>query len=483
MLVVWVLLSATVSVLFSAAVTWLIADRRFHAQRSRQQAELLVAGERVGDARAATDKAQSELAALRAAMATLQQERATLVAEVAAERQNVAQQRTLLDDARARLRESFAELSVEALRRNSAQFFEAAEQRFGALQSQAVGSLGQKTAEMQQILNPITAVLQQYGEKLDHLEKTRGDAYTGISQQLAAVAATQQNLSRETTQLVSALRKPQGRGRWGELTLKRLFEMAGMAERVTFTEQVSVATDDGRRRPDCVVELPGQRQVIVDSKCVIDAFLDAAACSEDIDRAACMARHAQQVRARVNDLASKAYWELFDKATDYVVLFLPGEAFLYAAVEQDPSLIEDALNQRVIVASPTTLLGLLRVIEHGWRSARVQENADAIRHAATGLLDRLSVLTDHFGKLGIALGNASEAYNRTLGSLERNVFTQAKRMRDLGVAGTKPPRQASPVDDTVRPLNDASWAALPARGTGEEAVDAVDAPLANLALP
>ncbi|HEY0007755.1 MAG TPA: DNA recombination protein RmuC [Tepidisphaeraceae bacterium] len=511
--IVWIILTAVVS----AVVTWLVVERRTHSAAAKERAELMMLRQRTADQSAAAGaalqaveslrndvstlqqeraaitaqleaaksqaverrqlfdaaRAEAQLAArsaeeLRSHLAALQQERATLLAQLEAEKKNLADQRQQFDQSRERLRESFAELSQEALKNNARVFAESAEQRFKTLQAEATGSLDQRKAEIAQLLQPMSQVLDQYKEKLDSIEKVRNEAYNGISQQLAAVAATQQHLSKETTQLVTALRKPQGRGRWGELTLKRLFEMASLAERVTFHEQVT--TDDGKLRPDCIVQLPEERQVIVDSKCVIDAFLDASS-ADDIARPGHLIRHARQVRERVNDLSSKAYWDHFGKGTDFVVLFLPGEAFLYAAVEQDPELIEYALKQRVIVASPTTLLGLLRVIEHAWRQKQVEANAEQIREAGAELYKRVATLAEHFTKIGKNLATATSAYNEALGSLERNVFTSARRMSKLGVSASKKLETPVEIDETVRHLNPRSWTALPEPPLDDAAVD------------
>ncbi|MGN6507816.1 MAG: DNA recombination protein RmuC, partial [Tepidisphaeraceae bacterium] len=386
---VWILLGLLLGGGGAAVIATLVVERRSKAALAAAQTELAVANERAAEAQRRLVEAAKDAETHRQHLSALQQERAALLAQLNAEKENVAQQRDLLTEARSRLRESFAEVSGEALRNNSKHFFEVAEQTFKTLQTEASGALDERKAQIDQMLQPMKAVLEQYKQKLDSIEKSRVDAYVTIKENLAAVAATQQNLSLETKQLVTALRRPQGRGRWGELTLRRLFELAGMSERVTFDEQVNVNTESGRLRPDCIVHLPENRQVIVDSKCVIDAFLDASACTDDGQRLAFLVRHAQQVRSRVAELSSKAYWDSFERATDYVVLFLPGEAFLYAAVEQDPGLIEDALNQRVIVASPTTLLGLLRVIEHGWRHKAIEQNAQEIRKLGATLYDRI----------------------------------------------------------------------------------------------
>lgn len=500
----WLIVGLVIGALAGAVAGWLLCERRARVSSSTMQTDLALAQERERDAseeltqlrpaieslrrdlsglqqeRAALEAQLSsekqctteqrdlvaatrqELESFRKQLSALQQDRSTLLAQLDAERRSLAEQKQQLAETQTRIREAFAELSASALEKNTQQFMQLAEEKFKTLQTAAAGTLDQKKAEMQQLITPMAQVLDQYKQKLDQIEKARTDAYTSISKELAGVAATQQNLSKETTQLVQALRRPQGRGRWGELTLKRLFEMAGMAERVTFIEQVSINTEDGRKRPDCIVHLPEERQVIVDSKCVIDAFLDASNCTDDVSRLACLARHAQQVRSRVQELSMKAYWESFERATDYVVLFLPGEAFLYAAVDQDPTLIEDALAHRVIIASPTTLLGLLRVIEHAWRQKQIEANATEIRDLGGQLYDRVSKMAEHFQKLGESIGKVGEQYNRTVGSLEKNVLPAARKMSQLGIAQKgEPIAELDDVPTHVRELSHKSWKTLP----------------------
>ena len=473
--IVWILVGTLAGGGVAAVVTALIVQARCRRTASTSQVDLALAVERAGEAQRAASAAtqaadvvrqhlateqqqratlaarlaaeteslrrQSEAAsaavlavnALRDELSALQQDRSSLLARLDAERQSLNQFREQTDQSNARLKESFAEASKDALKASTESFLTLAEQRFKTLQTEAAGTLDQKRVEMGQLLQPMQQTLAEYRTKLTEIEQARTQAYIDISGNLAAVAAVQKELSVETKQLVGALRKPQGRGRWGELTLRRLFELAGMADRVTFSEQVT--TDDGRLRPDCVVHLPGSRQVIVDSKCVLEAFLDASAAADDDSRAGHISRHAEQVRSRVRDLASKAYWESFGDATDYVVLFLPGEAFLYAAVDIDPTLIEDALHQRVIVASPTTLLGLLRVIEHGWRHKAIEENAEEIRKLGTRLYERIHKVAGDLQRLGTQLGRTTQQYNEAIRSLETRVLPTARDMAKLGVSG------------------------------------------------
>ena len=526
MVALWIILGIAIGTL----IGYLLADRRARGaatevaiakEQARQTAEQLAAAQQVvGELRLSLAAEQQDRASLDAQLVaanetseqhrlrhvdTLEQLRcaderhaalvakysdeqarhAVTAAQLEAEKKSLAESREHFADAKNRVREAFVEVSNEALQKNTQHFLELAQQKFKTLQTEASGSLEEKKSQIAALLQPLAQQLEQYKQNVEKIELARGEAYTSLSQQLAGVAATQQNLSVETKQLVAALRKPQGRGQWGELTLKRLFEMAGMAARVTFVEQKSVDTEDGKLRPDCIVTLPGSRQVVVDSKCVLDAFLDASAAADDEQRALHLARHARQVKSRVDDLASKAYWANVENTTDYVIMFLPGEAFLYAAVELDPQLVEYSLNRKVLIASPTTLLGLLSVIAHSWRQSLIEKNASEIREAADELYKRVAKLAEHFDKLGGALNKATRAYNDTLGSLEGRVFTQARKLADMEVGGGRALDAVQEATETVRDRSARSWAQLPPPpGFGDSipSIESVAETLAELTL-
>lgn len=381
---------------------------------------------RVAERLAQSERAAAErgerLAAADADLRTAQVQLAQFDERVRGLDQRNAEQRALLESAEQRLREAFGSLAGQQLQQNNQAFLDLAAQR----------------------LAPVNQLLEQYKAELKQIEEARARAYRDLSSHLQVVKSTQESLSRETAQLVQALRRPQGRGQWGELTLRRLLEMAGLADRCSFIEQVHVDAPDGRQRPDCVVKLPEGRDIVIDAKAVLDAFLDAAGAADEEQRRQHLKRHARQVRSRVEDLARREYWAQFAQSADFVVLFLPGEAFLYAAVEQDPTLIEDALRQHVLIASPTSLLGLLRVVEHGWRQQQIEANAREVQRLATELYKRIATLADHFEKLGAAIGQTVKAYNGALGSMETRVIVTARKMAEMGVAAdgevATPPR-------------------------------------------
>ena len=385
---------------------------------------------------------------------------------LAAAQQNVAEQRQLLDQAHAELRQAFASVSAEALAKNNEAFLALAKERFTTLSTEAAGSLEQRKAQIEGLLKPMQELLGVYQARLGEIEKSRVESYSMLREQLGTLAEIQRTLHTQTGALVTALRRPTTRGQWGEITLRRLVELAGMANRCDFIEQGTVDSEDGRQRPDMVINLPGSRQIVIDCKAALDAFLDAAAAPDEDNRKVCLLRHCAQVRARSRELSAKSYWSQFPRSPEFVVMFLPGEAFLYAAVEHDGNLIEDCLKNRVIVATPTTLIALLKAIEFGWRQEEVTQNAEEIRELGKQLYERIAILAGHFAKLGANIDNVVGSYNQAIGSLETRVLVTARKIAELGARTDKELPEPQLVD--ARPRELSASAQLFAASSAEE---------------
>ena len=333
----------------------------------------------------------------------------------------------------AAVRETFKGLSQEALERNNALFLSLAQERFANLSQAANAELAAREKAVAHLVQPVLERLTRVDTLMAQMEVKRESAYQSLTDQVRALIESHLPLlHKETANLVKALRQPAARGRWGELQLKRVVEMAGMLDHCDFVEQVSRDDPSGRTlRPDLLVRLPGDRYVVVDAKTPVDAYLSAIETEDEDMRAASLKRHAQQVQTHLGQLGKKAYWEQFERAPEFVVMFVPGEVFFSAALKDDPTLIESGVNQRVIPASPTTLIALLRAVAFGWQQDTIARNAEEIAQLGRELYKRVGLLSKGWSDMGAKLRSAVEAYNRTVGTLEARVLPQARKFKDL----------------------------------------------------
>jgi len=353
-------------------------------------------------------------------------------------------------EAETRLSNAFDALAAESLRANSELFLTMARETLSRDHAVAESALKERELAIAQLLEPLKSALERTEAQAQVLERERREALGQLHSQIETLASGQAQLARETRNLVTALRRPEVRGRWGELTLRRVVELAGMLAHCDFTEQLRVVGEAGLQRPDLVVHMPEARDLVVDAKTPLDAYLEALEAPSEEARQLALKRHAQQVEMRVRELASKSYWAQFERSPDFAVLFLPGDQFLAAALAERPELLDSALKQSVIIATPSTLMALLKAVAYGWRQSVAAQNAATIRALGEELYRRLSNFTDHLGRLGERLGAAVEAYNGAVGSLERQVLPQARRFPELGVTADAPLETLEPIEQLTR---------------------------------
>ncbi|MFZ0468539.1 MAG: DNA recombination protein RmuC [Thiogranum sp.] len=382
----------------------------------------------------------------------LREDNVRLASQLEAQREVVEEKTRTFEQARQQFESTFKSLAGDVLKSNSSEFLKLAETNFKVLHNQASGQLEQREKAVESMVKPIREALDKTDQHIRRMEKDREAAFGSLTQHLKFMAQAQEQLQGETRNLVKALRRPEVRGQWGEMTLKRLAELAGMVEHCDFDQQRSVTTDSGKQRPDMVVRMPGGREIIVDAKAPMDAYLGAVEAQDDTVRAAEIQRHARNVRARVRELSSKGYWQQFPQSPDFVVLFIPGDQFLSAALEIDPKLLEDAMTDKVVLATPSSLVALLRAIAYGWRQEALAENAEHIRTVGEELYERLSTFADHLGKLGSHLTRSVESYNKAVGSFDGRVLPGARKFREMGIRRKKDLPEPEPVDRLPRPV-------------------------------
>ncbi|MEM1438857.1 MAG: DNA recombination protein RmuC [Pseudomonadota bacterium] len=352
-----------------------------------------------------------------------------------------------------RLTGEFGQLAQKTMRANSETFLQLAEEHLGSRQKEADSALAAREQAVATLVKPISEALRDSRRQIEELEKARSQAYGGITEQLANMQATTASLQHETRNLITALRRPEVRGQWGEITLRRLVEMAGMVEHCDFVEQATVRGEDGSAlRPDLIVRMPDERELVVDVKTPLDAYLSAIEATDEQERKRFLKQHARKVADRIAELSRKSYWAQFTKSPEFVILFIPGDQFLTAALNEQPTLIDDALRQNIILATPTSFVALLKAVAYGWRQLSLAENAEHIRKLAVDLHDRLAVYAEHMARVGNQLDGSVRAYNKAVGSLERNVLPGARKFTELGVQPRKQLDELSSVESSARDL-------------------------------
>jgi DNA recombination protein RmuC len=419
----------------AAAIAWAVASDR-----------------RAREARRAHDDTLIQLNAARETLAKSQQAEAALKARLDAEQRNTAEKIAVLDKARDSLKDAFAAISSDLLAQNNARFLDLAKDKFGELQNTAVTDLAGRQKAIDELVRPLRESLTKVDAKLQEVDRDRASSHAALGEQIRSLALAQQSLQSETGRLSRALRSPNVRGQWGELQLRRVLEAAGMIDGQHFEIKESVHGEDGRLTPDVVIKLPGGKNVVVDAKVALTAFLDALECDDDAERAAKLRDHARQVKDHIVRLGNKAYWAHFQPAPDIVVMFVPGEALLSAALQSDSGLLEFSMAKGVMLASPLTLIALLRAIAYGWQQEKIARNAMEISDLGRQLYDRIAKLAEHWEGVGKSLAKAVAAYNGAVGTLESRVLVTARRLKDKGIAAGEELPDVEVIDQTPRPL-------------------------------
>lgn len=432
-------------VVAGSVIAWLVIAPRLKAatfmQVSEASARAQVAEKQLEEVRREKEQIREEahrdFAGLRKELEQEQQARVKAEIQWQETSKGLEEQKRLLEEAKQRLMDAFKALSAEALDANNKKFLTEAEQRLKMVMQEAQGDLGKREEAIQGVVRPLQDVLKRYEEQVRGMEERRQTAYGSLDQQLKDLASAVPLLQKETGNLANALKDSRVRGRWGELALRRAAEVAGMIHHCDFDEQTSGETEEGRQRPDMTVHLPRGRDIVVDAKAPMEAYQEAVTTADAQIREQAFKRHALHVRNHVNTLASKAYWNDKKDRVDFVVMFMPGESLFSAALEADPTLLEEAMEKRVILASPTTLVALLRAVEIGWRQELMAQNAEKISDLAKELYERIAKFTDHLRKMGSALGQATGAYNSAIGSFEGRVLPSARKFKELGVPASE----------------------------------------------
>jgi DNA recombination protein RmuC len=474
----------SIGAVIGAVVVWLVlrvkAQRSYADGKADSATEIATLHERVAAKERELEKTQQTLDGERSELGRTQEQKQTLTAQLEGERRAAQERSESFKKVTEELAEKFKALSRDALKDNNESFLDLARATLEKFQATAKGDLESRQRAIDQLVKPLKDSLEKVDGKIGDLEKARAGAYAELREQVKALATSQTELKTETGHLVQALRTPHVRGRWGEIQLRRVVELAGMLQYCDFTEQETVATEESRIRPDVIVRLPGNRTIVVDAKVPFEAFYESISTTDEDVRRERLKDHARLVRAHIGALSKKSYWETVQPTPEFVLLFLPGESFYSAALEQDPKLIEDGINQKVIIATPTTLIALLKAISYGWQQEQMAANAQEVSRLGKDLYDRLRKFAEHFDGVGRGLDRAVEAFNKGVGSFEQRVMVTARKFKERGAISGDEVETMQPIDKAARALSFDEGGLFPELASDQsESVDDESFPLLN----
>ncbi len=460
-------------IFIGVSVAWIAVSSRFKASGVQREAEIQAAAavqirsleQRAGasdalvtELRQQVSQHEREKAALRSAFEREQQERTEAATRLDESRKrlddsyrHLEEQKTLIELMKKDLADTFTALSSAALKSSNEDFLRLATEHLGKVSAETKGKLGEHQQSIDATVKPLQEMLKRYEQQIRELEDSRHKSFGSLSEQIRALSGMQERLQKETNNLVTVLRRPRASGSWGELGLRRVAELAGMAPYCDFYEQESVATESGRIRPDMIVRLPNGREIVVDAKAPVDAYLNAVSAGTDDEKKKGIANYVAQVRNHMTGLGSKSYWDQFPQSPELVVMYLPGESFFSVALEHDPKLIEDGSLKKVILATPTTFIALLKAVAYGWQQEQVAKSAQEVNKLGKELYERFSLLIEHFSRTGDSLRKAVGSYNDSVRSLETRLLPSVRKFRDLGISSAREIGTLSEVDQSVKP--------------------------------
>ena len=446
-----------------ALIAWFVVQARVQGQRAKLQSDYAArlaelegqargAEAIVGELRQQILQKEQEAGQLRAGLDVERHQRIETVARLEESHRNLEQQKELIEVMKKEISDTFSVLSSAALKSSSEDFLRLASENLGKIVADTKGKLGEHKAAMDGTIKPLQEMLKRYEEQLKDIEENRHKSFGSLTEQLRSLSTMHEQLQRETNSLVNALSRPKVSGSWGELGLRRVVELAGMTAYCDFYEQESVSTDSGRLRPDMIVRLPNGREIVIDAKAPVEAFMGVASAVSDDERKRAITNYTGSVRNHMNMLSSKAYWDQFERSPEIVVMYLPGESFFSAAIEYDHKLIEDGSAKKVVLATPTTCIALLKAIAYGWQQEQVTRSAQEISKLGKELYERFAVMLDHYARTGLAIRKAVESYNEGVRSVESRLIPSIRKFRELGVSSPKEIVSPAEIDQTAKSM-------------------------------